>query len=75
MVKKLTRTGNSVALVLDRPLLKEAGIDPDSPVDVAAKDGVIVISPPRGKRRGDLRKIMAKVNRRYARVFKRLADS
>ena len=75
MVKKLTRTGNSVALVLDRPLLKEAGIDPDAPVEVTAKDGVIVISPPRGKRKADIHKIMAKINRRYARVFKRLADS
>ena len=27
MIKKLTRTGNSIALVLDKPLLEELGLD------------------------------------------------
>jgi antitoxin component of MazEF toxin-antitoxin module len=31
MIKKLTKTGNSLALVLDKPLLDQAKIDADTP--------------------------------------------
>ena len=31
MRKKLTRTGNSLALVLDKPLLDQVGIDATTP--------------------------------------------
>lgn len=36
MKKKLTRTGNSVALVLDRPLLEQLGMDEGSEVEVSS---------------------------------------
>ena len=34
MRKKLTRTGNSLALVLDKGMLDRVGIDADTPLDV-----------------------------------------
>ncbi len=35
MLKKLTKHGNSLALVIDRPILELLNIDPDTPLDVS----------------------------------------
>ena len=43
MVKKLTRTGNSFALVLERPLLEATGIDADTQLEVSTDGDVILI--------------------------------
>ena len=51
MRKKLTRTGNSLALVLDKRLLDRVGIDADTPLDVSTNGQVIVVSPVRARRR------------------------
>ena len=75
MKKKLTRTGNSVALVLDRDLLEAAGLEAGATVEVSTDGEVIVISPVRGARRTErLRKVMARAHDRYAGVFRRLAE-
>lgn len=34
MLKKLTKHGNSLALVIDRPILELLKIDPDTPLNV-----------------------------------------
>lgn len=76
MVKKLTRTGNSLALVLDRRLLERAGIDAKTRLEVSTDGEVIVISPVRARRRtASLRKIVEEAHRDYGGVFRRLADS
>lgn len=75
MIKKLTKTGNSLALVLDRRLLDRAKIDANTPLEVATDGDVIVISPVRTKRRtAKVRKIVAEAHRDYGGVFKRLAE-
>jgi hypothetical protein len=35
MVKRLTKHGNSPALVIDRPILNRLKIDPETPLDVS----------------------------------------
>ncbi len=75
MVKKLTKTGNSLALVLDKPLLDLAGIDADTPLEVSTDGHVIVISPVRNKRRTTrLKQLVEEAHRQYGGVFKRLAE-
>lgn len=75
MHKKLTRTGNSLALVLDKGLLEQTRIDADTPLEVSTDGEVIVISPVRSARRtAKLRRIMEKAHARYAGAFKRLAE-
>jgi antitoxin component of MazEF toxin-antitoxin module len=75
MVKKLTRTGNSVALVLDKELLEATGLDAGSTVEVSTDGRVIVISPPADKRRSSkLEAVLGKLDRRYGAVFKKLAE-
>lgn len=75
MIKKLTKTGNSVAVVLDRPLLEATGIDADTPVEVSTDGDVIVITPQRDPERVEkLRDGMEKIHRRFGGVFRRLAE-
>jgi len=75
MHKKLTRTGNSLALVLDKPLLDRLGIDADTTLEVSTDGDVIVISPVRAKRRRTkLKAIVAEAHAKYGGVFRRLAE-
>jgi antitoxin component of MazEF toxin-antitoxin module len=74
MPKKLTRTGNSLALVLDRPILEATGIDDETLLEVSTDGDVIVISPIRSKRRtAKLKKILDELHRDHAGAFRRLA--
>ncbi|TMA14456.1 MAG: AbrB/MazE/SpoVT family DNA-binding domain-containing protein [Deltaproteobacteria bacterium] len=74
-MKKLTRTGNSVALVLDKELLEATGLGAGSTVEVSTDGRVIVISPPADKRRSSkLDALLGKLDRRYGAVFKKLAE-
>lgn len=75
MIKKLTKTGNSVALVLDRPLLEATGIEAHTPVEVSTDGDVIVITPRRDpERAAKLRAGMEEIHRRFGGVFRRLAE-
>jgi len=75
MKKRLTRTGNSVAIVLDKPVLEAVGIEADSEVDVSTNGDVIVITPVRdAKRQRKLKKILDELDEQYAGVFRRLAE-
>jgi antitoxin MazE len=75
MIKKLTRTGNSIAVVLDKPLLEELGLDENAEVEVSTNGQVIVITPKRDSARDrKFRKAVDKVNSKYAGLFKRLSE-
>ncbi len=75
MRKTLTRTGNSLALVLDKPLLERLGIDVDSELELSVSKDVLIITPVRTKARdAKLRKVMEAIDGRYAGVFKKLAE-
>jgi len=74
MPKKLTRTGNSLALVLDRPVLEATGIDDETLLEVSTDGDVIVISPVRPKRRtAKLKSVLEELHRQHAGAFRRLA--
>jgi antitoxin MazE len=75
MIKKLTRTGNSVAVVLDKPLLDELGLDENAEVEVSTNGQMIVITPKRSAVRDrKFRNAVEKINRKYAGLFKRLSE-
>lgn len=67
MIKKLTRTGDSIALVLDQPMLEELGLDENAEVEVSTNGQVIVITPQRSAAR-------ERINGKYAGLFKRLSE-
>jgi len=75
MAKKLTRTGNSLALVLERPILEATGIDDKTPLEISTDGDVIIVSPVRSKRRtAKLKKILEDLHREHAGAFRRLAE-
>jgi antitoxin component of MazEF toxin-antitoxin module len=75
MSKTLTRTGNSLALVLERPILEATGIDADTELEVSTDGDVIIISPVRSKRRtAKLKKVLDELHRKHAGAFRRLAE-
>jgi antitoxin component of MazEF toxin-antitoxin module len=75
MTKRLSKTGNSLAAILDRSLLQQTGIDEDTPLEISTDGDVIVISPARDKRRARRQERASReINERYAGVFRRLAE-
>ena len=75
MIKRLTKHGNSLALVIDRGVLDLLGIGPDTPLSVTTDGKCLIITPvrdPKGQKR--FRKALEEVNRRYGKALKRLAD-
>ena len=74
VIKNLTRTGNSVALVLDKQLLEAANLDPDDQVEVSTNGRVIVISPVRSQREVDkFQRGQELMHAKFAGAFRRLA--
>ncbi len=75
MIKRLTKHGNSLALVIDRPVLDLLEIDADTPVSVTTDGECLMISPVRDeKRRKAFRAALKEGNRRYGKMLKRLSD-
>jgi len=76
VTKKLTKHGNSYALIIERPILELLGIDSDTLLEVSTPDGsCIVITPlksPAQKKK--FKSALNKINRRYGRALKRLAE-
>ena len=77
MVKKLTKHGNSLALILDKPILDLMRIDADTPLELITDGDKLVVLPQRnnGKREKKLREAMDYVHKKYGRMMKRLAES
>jgi antitoxin component of MazEF toxin-antitoxin module len=74
MIKKLTRTGNSVALVLDKPLLDQLGLDENAEVELSTNGQVLVVTPKRSAaRERKFREVVAEINGEYAGLFRRLS--
>jgi antitoxin component of MazEF toxin-antitoxin module len=75
VVKRMTRHGNSMALVIDRPILELLNIDADTPLDITTDGEVLIITPVRDKKRRQVfEAALDKTNRRYGRMLKNLAD-
>lgn len=75
MVKHLVRHGNSLALVIDKPILELLHLDDETPLDISTDGKVLIVSPASDeKRRKKLDKALEKINRRYGPALKRLAD-
>ena len=77
MSKKLTRHGNSLALIIDKPLLRILNISEKTPLELLIEDGSLVIRPIKGKKgrsKAEIKKIAEEIMDEYADVFKKLAQ-
>lgn len=75
MVKKLTRHGNSLALVIDKPVLDLLRIDQDTPLDITTDGKRLIVSPATASaRRRKFEEAQTWAHKNYGRAFKRLAE-
>jgi antitoxin MazE len=75
MQKKLTRHGNSLALVIDKGVLDLLNIDDQTLLEISTDGSLLLITPVRDeKRRGQFQEAIRKVNTNYGRALKRLAE-
>ena len=75
MIKKLSKHGNSLALVIDRPILELLGIDESTPLEISTDGQALVLVPVRDKRRRKrFEEALASTNRRYGKALRRLAE-
>jgi antitoxin MazE len=75
MIKKLTKHGNSLALILDRPVLDLLKIDAETPLEISTDGQVLIVSPIRDERRQrHFREALASANQKCSGMLKRLAE-
>jgi antitoxin MazE len=75
MVKRLTKHGNSLALVIDRGVLDLLEIDAETPLSVTTDGKCLIVSPVRDpNRQKRFRAALQEGHRKYSRMLKRLAD-
>ena len=74
MIKTLTKHGNSVALVIERPILDLLGASVDTAFEVVTDGKALILTPVKDAvRHTSFRKSMEKVGERYAKSFEELA--
>jgi len=75
MIKKLSKHGNSLALVIDRSILDLLGIDQGTPLEISTDGRALVVVPARdAKRRKRFEAALAACNKQYGKALKRLAE-
>lgn len=76
ITKKLTKHGNSYALVIDRPILELLGINNDTLLEISTPDGAtIMITPVKSqKQQKKFNGVLKKINKKYSTTLKNLAE-
>jgi antitoxin MazE len=77
MSKKLTKHGNSLALIIDKPILQMLDISEQTELNLSIEDGTLVISPVAKKKMRsaeEIKKIAREVMTEYADALKKLAE-
>lgn len=75
MIKTLTRHGNSLALVIEKPVLELLGADSETPFEVTTDGEVLILSPVRDADRSrEFKAALDRVNARYPKALKKLAE-
>lgn len=75
MLKTLARHGNSMALVIEKPILELIGAQPETIFDVTTDGKSLIITPVKTKKQS--KKVMAeaeKIKQKYYDVLKKLAE-
>ncbi len=73
MRKKLTAIGNSLGIVIEKPILELLDIDRDTELDMKTDGDRLVLVPIRKGKKQRLREAMDDVMARHADTFRKLA--
>ncbi len=75
MQKMLIKHGNSLALVIDKPILDLLQISADTPLEVSTNGDLLLITPCRDRKRTKkLQDGLAKINSNFADALQKLAE-
>lgn len=75
MIKTLTKHGNSLAIVIEKPILEIIGADADTPFDISTDGQVLILSPVKDKsRQSAFQAALDKANARYPKALKKLSE-
>jgi antitoxin component of MazEF toxin-antitoxin module len=75
ITKKLSKHGNSLALVIDRSILELLGIDEQTALEISTDGRALVVVPVRDKRRRKrFESALTACNEQYGKALKRLAE-
>jgi antitoxin MazE len=73
MQKKLSVVGNSLGLIIDKPVLELLRIDKETTLDVSTDGESLLIRPLRGERSERVRAASKRVADKHAKAFEKLA--
>ena len=74
MIKSLTKHGNSMALIIEKPILELLKIGEDTPLEISTDGDSLTISPVKDEKRlKKLEKTLNKVNKKYGKTLKNMA--
>ena len=75
MIKTLTRHGNSLALVIDKPILGLLRINADTPLDISTNGDALIIQPIRTEdRQRRIDDTLIRLNSQFGPALKKLAE-
>ena len=75
MQKTLVKHGNSMALIIDKPILDLLGVDAQTPFDITTDGQALVLTPACApERRQAVRAALEKANHQYAADLQQLAE-
>ncbi len=75
MIKTLSKHGNSLALVIDKPILELLNISAETPLEVKTDGDALIVSPVRDDDRSRrLQESLKDSVERYGNMLKRLAE-
>ena len=75
MIKALTKHGNSLALVIEKPILELLNANAETPFEITTDGQVLILSPVRKTDRAEaFQSALDKVNAQYPNALKKLAE-
>jgi hypothetical protein len=75
VIRKLSATPDGLALILDRPILDELGVDEHTELEILTNGEILVVTRAGDEsREQQLKGIIEKLDREYGGLFRRLAQ-
>jgi antitoxin component of MazEF toxin-antitoxin module len=75
MIKMLKKHGNSMALVIEKPMMEALGITEETPLQITVNGNALVITPANvGVGPERMNAVIKEIRKRYGPMLKRLAD-
>jgi antitoxin component of MazEF toxin-antitoxin module len=75
MIKKLIQHGNSVALVIDKPIMEMLNITNETTFELSTDGKNLILSPQiENTQETDIMHSLEKINKKYGKVLKRLGE-